>query len=156
VFLIFFCVIGSWIVASAYLFVLQTPMDLSSDAGASDESSQNAAHAVRTVWVLIWMAGTAMLLMGSHMWYTAAYYGELAENPRTGSETLALRCCALLLWAGGACWIWALLRARHAVTLGVMLTMVSERALEEVGTSTIYWVSFGHAVLATLFLFLMT
>ena len=56
----------------------------------------------------------------------------------------------------GAGWIWILLRARHAVTQGVMLTMLAERALVDIGTSAIYWLCFGQALLGGLFLLFIT
>jgi len=153
-FLIFFCVLGAWVVASLYLFVLQTPMEFSE--GKNVEEDNGEAQAVRTVWLLVWASGAAMLFMGSHMWYTAAFYDELAVDPRSAADKLALRVCAVVLWVLGAGWVWLLLRARHAVTLGVMLTMVSERALVSIGTNTVYWVSFAQMTMTTGLLFLMT
>ena len=100
---------------------------------APQVSDGGEQQAIRTVWACVWTSTACMLLLGSHLWYTASYYGELAVSPRTDTEALALRAGAVISWSLGALWIWLLLRARHAVTLGVMLTMVSQRALGEVG-----------------------
>lgn len=63
---------------------------------------------------------------------------------------VTMRVAAGLLWAGGALWVWVLLRARHAVTLGVMLTMVSHRAIVDVGSGSVYWLSVLHAGIAAI------
>ena len=96
------------------------------------------------------------MLVGSHMYYTAAYYTELAVNPRTDLEVAALRGAAVVLWASGALWIWVLLRARHAVTLGVFLTAASGRCMSAIGAKAVYVLTVWSGCLCTLILALMT
>jgi hypothetical protein len=153
--IIFFNLLGPWILASGFLYFLQSPLQFSEKKGADGDAAQ-AARAITAVWVAIWTSGAALLLMGSHMWYTAAYYTELAVDPHLPTESLALQITAVILWCLGALWLWTMLRVRHAVTLAVMLSMVSERALLDLGTNTVYWLCFGQALLATLVIFLMT
>lgn len=147
-FISFACVIGAWVVSTTYLMAV---------SGKSGQGGPNAeAGAIRAVWIFIWGSTIAILLMASHMWYTAAYYDEFAVNPRPGSEVLALKLLAIILWAGGAGWLWVLLRVRHYVTLSVMLTLLTDRAFEDIGTTTIYWLSFIHAVIAAALCAFMT
>jgi hypothetical protein len=114
------------------------------------------AQALSSVWACVWCSGLCAMLVGSHLFYTAAYYQELAVNPRTSLEVAALRGAAVVLWGGGALWVWLLLRARHAVTLGVMLTVVAERGMVAVGAKAVYTLTLWSGGLCTLVLGLMT
>lgn len=113
-------------------------------------------QSIRCVWIGIFCSALAMLVVGSHLWYTAAYYDELAVNPRTFTESVVLRILGIILWVLAAFWLWTMLIARHAVTLGVSLVMVSVRSLEDVGVTAVYWLSFVTAVLSAFAVLLMT
>jgi hypothetical protein len=146
-FISFACVLGVWVVST--LFIMSV-------SGKSEQGPSGEASAIRSVWIFIWGSTIAIILMGSHMWYTAAYYEQFSVNPRPASEVLALKVFALVLWFGGAGWLWVLLRVRHYVTLSVMLTLLTDRAFDDIGTTTIYWLSFIHAVFAAALVAYMT
>lgn len=146
-FISFACVLGAWFISTTFLM---------SVSGKSEQGASAEASAIRGVWIFIWGSTIVVLLMASHMWYTAAYYEEFAVNPRPQSEVVALKMFALVLWIGGAAWLWVLLRVRHYVTLSVMLTLLTDRAFDDIGTSAIYWLSFIHALLAAALMFFMT
>ncbi len=83
--IILFNLLGPWVLASGFLYFLQSPLQFSEKKGADGDTAQ-AARAITAVWVAIWTSGAVLLLMGSHMWYTAAYYTELAVDPHLPSE----------------------------------------------------------------------
>lgn len=146
-FISFSCVIGVWVVSTIYIMSVTN----------KTEKGQGAeAAAIRAVWIAIWISSSCIMLMGSHMWYTAAYYQELAVNPRPNSEVIALQLLAVVFWVGGAGWLWVLLRVRHYVTLGVMVTLFTDRAFDDIGATTIYWLSFFHAIVAAILCAFMT
>ena len=68
-------------------------------ASSAGEDNKNAAAAaaareeaqtIRAVWVAVFLAALAMMVVASHLWYTAAYYDELAVNPRSPAESRAV------------------------------------------------------------------
>ena len=97
VFIVMFCVGGSWLLVTWYLYSLNNPLHFSDTA--MEKENLGEAAAIRAVWIAIWWSGIALLFVGSHMWYTATYYGELAVNPRTGTEVRRGRRLQLLLVA---------------------------------------------------------
>ena len=56
-------------------------------------------------------------------------------HPSIHRSIIQLRSLGALLWALAAAWLWTMLLARHAVTLGVSLVAVSARPLEDVGAT---------------------
>ncbi len=53
--------------------------------------------------------------------WTRGRFEQFPVDPRPVTETIALRVLGVILWVAGTAWIFVMLRARHAVTLGVML-----------------------------------
>ncbi len=89
-FIIFFCVLGAVALSSGYLYLVQQPLVFDDKSGLL-ESGEGLAKAVAAVWAAVWCAGGSLLLMGSHMWYSAALEDEFAVNPKPPTEVKAHR-----------------------------------------------------------------
>ena len=117
-FIIFACIAGSTLTVTFYLYSVQTPVVFADGGWGARTMQGGEAIAIRTVWAMIWASGTAMLCVGSHLWYRAAYYEELAVNPRSETEvSLTVECVsgcggagqgspAEARLCGELCWRW--------------------------------------------------
>ena len=92
----------------------------------------------------MWITGVSMLTLGSHMWYLAASWEILPVNPRDGGEILGLRFLTLIFWIFGLSYLVVMLRARHAVTIGVMLAIEASRPLRQIGNFKLTLLTFVH------------
>jgi hypothetical protein len=140
-----FSVLGTALLVNLFVWATQSPRWL------TDLCMRLAGghQAYKVVWLAIWSASAAMMVLGSRMFFDSVKMVQLPVDPHPYSEVLALRAFGFLLWCGGTAWIFALLRVRHAVTLGVMLVIEAERCLAHVGKRSqalVSWMNLGMCV----------
>ena len=80
------------------------------------------------------------MVLGSRMFFDSVKFQQLPVDPHPYSEIVGLRVFGFLLWCAGTLWIFVLLRARHAVTLSIMLVLEAQRAMHDIG-SIASWVT---------------
>jgi len=138
-------VLGTALLVNLFVWATQSPRWLTGLCMRFTGGHQ----AYKVVWLAIWGASAAMMVLGSRMFFDSVKMVQLPVDPHPYSEVLALRAFGFLLWCGGTVWIFTLLRARHAVTLGIMLVVESERCLAHIGKrsqSVISWMNLGICV----------
>ena len=132
-----FTVGGSILIVTSVILALQAPQRVTEAFILYTGGHQ----AYKVVWGLIWMTTCGFLVLGSRMFYDSVKYQLLPVDPRPYTEILALRSFGLVFWFLGTVWIFGMLRARHSITLAIMLLIESERALFDIGKRRMWGLS---------------
>lgn len=132
-----FAVVGTVGFISFFLWALQGSQSLTDMCLRVGGGHQ----AYKLVWMCVWITSATSMVLGSRMFFDSVKFRLLPVDPHDFSEILALRSVGFLLWVFGTVWIFTMLRARHAITHGVMLVIESERALFEMGRSRMFFMS---------------
>lgn len=124
-----FTVGGSVLIVTSVILALQAPQWVTEKFILYTGGHQ----AYKVVWGLIWLTCCGFMVLGSRMFYDSVRYQLYPVDPRPYTEILALRSFGLVFWFLGTVWIFGMLRARHSITLAIMLLIESERALFDIG-----------------------
>ena len=81
------------------------------------------------------------MVLGSRMLFDSFKYEVYPLDPRPDTEIIALRSFGAVFWLLGTTWIFVMLRARHSITVAIMLLIESERALFDIGKKRMWALS---------------
>lgn len=132
-----FTVGGSIIIVSVVILALQAPQRITEFFILYSGGHQ----AYKVVWGLIWLTTGGFMVLGSRMLFDSFKYEVYPLDPRPDTEIIALRSFGAVFWLLGTTWIFVMLRARHSITVAIMLLIESERALFDIGKKRMWALS---------------